>query len=438
MTTTPTSQPHIDTPPRLAPSDLDASVARVLDEVPFVDIHTHLFSPSLGSLGLWGIDDLLTYHYLEAEFFRDSSMRPERYWKLPKSQRADLVWKTLFIDHTPLSEATRGVITVLHALGLDPSASSLAPLRDFFRAQDLGDYVLRIFRLAGVSHVVMTNDPLDPQEAAIWNGGSIEDDRFLSALRLDRVVNEWEAHHERLAADGYAVEADAGAASIKEVRRFLAEWIARLRPRYLAVSLPDTFVFPRDDVRTRLLTEAILPTCREHQLPLALMVGVRRQVNPALRLAGDAAGRADMHSIGALCRRFPDNRFMVSALSRENQHELCVYARKFSNLLPFGCWWFLNSPSIVEEVTRERLEMLGTSFIPQHSDARVLEQLLYKWRETRRTIAPILAKSYARLLRDGRNVTESEIRRDVTRLFRTNFERWAGPVGTEPRSDRLA
>jgi hypothetical protein len=74
-------------------------------------------------------------------------------------------------------------------------------------------------------------------------------------------------------------------------------------------------------------------------------------------------------------------------LSRENQHELCVYARKFNNLMPFGCWWFLNNPSIVEEITRERIELLGASFIPQHSDARVLEQVIYKWRNTRATLA---------------------------------------------------
>jgi hypothetical protein len=419
------SQTQPDAGPRLEPADLDAAVSDVLDQTAFIDIHTHLFSPALGSLGLWGIDDLLTYHYLEAEFFRYSSMRPDSYWKLPKARRADLIWKTLFVDNTPLSEAARGVVSALHALGLD-SAMSLAQLRDFFRAQDLAEYVPRIFRLAGVSHVVMTNDPLDPQETAIWNGGLEADERFLSALRLDRIVNEWEGHHERLAAEGYAVEPDAGASSITEVRRFLAEWISRLRPRYMAVSLPDTFVFPRDDVRTRLLTEAILPSCREHQLPLALMIGVRRQVNPALRLAGDAAGRADMHSIGVLCRRFPENRFMVSALSRENQHELCVYARKFSNLMPFGCWWFLNSPSLVEEITKERVEMLGTSFIPQHSDSRVLEQLLYKWSETRRTIGPILARTYQLLVRDGRTVTVPDIRRDVTRLFRTNFEHWTG------------
>ena len=32
----------------------------------------------------------------------------------------------------------------------------------------------------------------------------------------------------------------------------------------------------------------------------------------------------------------------------------------------------LNNPSLVEEITRMRMELLGTSFIPQHSDARVL------------------------------------------------------------------
>lgn len=78
--------------------------------------------------------------------------------------------------------------------------------------------------------------------------------------------------------------------------------------------------------------------------------------------------------------------FLVTFLPRENQHELCVSARKFSNLKPLG-WWFLNNPLIIEEITRERLEMLGTSFISQHSDARVFDQLIYKWNHSRRVIA---------------------------------------------------
>jgi hypothetical protein len=197
-----------------------------------------------------------------------------------------------------------------------------------------------------------------------------------------------------------------------------------MRPVYMAVSLADDFQFPEDSVQGKLLSEAVLPSCREVDVPLSLMIGVRRQVNPRLRLAGDATGKADLRALENICRDYPDNRFLVSVLSRENQHELCVYARKFSNLMPFGCWWFLNNPSIVEEITRERIEMLGTSFIPQHSDARVLEQVLYKWRNTRATMTGILANSYNLLARDGRTVTRRVIQRDVNRLFRGNFEKW--------------
>jgi hypothetical protein len=162
---------------------------------------------------------------------------------------------------------------------------------------------------------------------------------------------------------------------------------------------------------------------------MSLMIGVRRQVNPALRLAGDAVGRANLRAVENICRTFPDNKFLASLLSRENQHELCVYARKFNNLMPFGCWWFMNNPSIVEEITRERIELLGTSFIPQHSDARVLEQVIYKWRNTRRTLAPILSNSYELMLNDGGAISRQDIQRDVARLFRSNFEKWTGLHG---------
>jgi hypothetical protein len=270
----------------------------------------------------------------------------------------------------------------------------------------------------------MTNDPLDPEEAFQWKSGAAPDSQFHAVLRLDRVLNKWSEHCQVLASQGYAVDQDASGKTVPEVRRFLADWSRIMRPVYMAVSLPDTFQYQEASVRGRLLGEAVLPVCREFNIPLSLMIGVRYQVNPRLRLAGDAVGKADLRSLERLCCEFPGNRFLCSVLSRENQHELCVYARKFSNLMPFGCWWFLNNPSIVEEITRERLEMLGTTFIPQHSDARILEQVIYKWRNTRRTLAPILARSYQTLQQDGRPVTRADIQRDVTRLFRSNFEGW--------------
>ena len=65
-----------------------------------------------------------------------------------------------------------------------------------------------------------------------------------------------------------------------------------------------------------------------------------------------------------------------------------------------------------------RLEMLGTSFVPQHSDARVLEQVIYKWRHSRREIASSLLRRYRALELAGRPVLESEIERDAQYLLR--------------------
>jgi hypothetical protein len=397
----------------------------------FIDMHTHLFMPSLGTLGLWGIDNLVTYHYLEAELFRSSTIRPDQYWAMSKQQKADAIWQALFVENTPISEATRGVISVLHAFGLPTNAANLTEARAFFSSQKLESHIRRVFQLAGISEVVMTNDPLDPDEGPLWERGAERDALFHPVLRLDRVLNKWAEHWPALASKGYKVDADCSSAAIHQVRRFLSEWCTRMRPVYMAVSLPDTFAFPEDSVRGRLLSDAVLPVCRDFDIPLSLMIGVRYQVNPALQLAGDGAGKADLRSLERLCRDYPDNRFFTSILSRENQHELCVYARKFANLMPFGCWWFLNNPSVVEEITRERIEMLGTSFVPQHSDARILEQVIYKWRNTRRTLAPILSNAYTLMAEDGRPVSRAEIRRDIERMFRSNFERW---VGANPRT----
>lgn len=408
----------------LSPNQIRSAVDAELASTPFIDVHTHLFMPSLGPIGLWGIDELVTYHYLEAELFRSSSIKPEAYFALSKQEKADAIWRALFVENAPVSEATRGVVAVLHALDLPTSSSDLKKAREFFASRNYNDHIEDVFKLAGISEVVMTNDPLDPEEAPLWKNNAQRHPQFHPVLRLDRILNKWPEHYQALQSKGYRVDADLGGESLPEVRRFLSVWTKLMRPVYMACSLPDTFAYPEESARAKLLAEAVLPVCREYNMPLSLMIGVRYQVNPTLRLAGDGVGKADLRALERLCCEFPENRFLSSVLSRENQHELTVYARKFSNLMLFGCWWFLNNPSVVEEITRERLEMLGTTFIPQHSDARVLEQVIYKWRNTRRTMAPILANTYELLAQDGRAVNVGDIQKDVRRLFRKNFEHW--------------
>ncbi len=69
-----------------------------------------------------------------------------------------------------------------------------------------------------------------------------------------------------------------------------------------------------------------------------------------------------------------------------------------------------------------RFELLGTSFIPQHSDARVLDQLIYKWDHSRRVIGKVLADKYLDLHDTGYHVTRQVMQRDVELLLGKNFE----------------
>jgi hypothetical protein len=154
------------------------------------------------------------------------------------------------------------------------------------------------------------------------------------------------------------------------------------------------------------------------------MLGVKRATNPQLKLAGDGVGLSNLAALQNLCAGFPENKFLTTVLARENQHELCVLTRKFRNLHPFGCWWFTNVPYLINEITRLRVELLGLSFTPQHSDARVLDQIVYKWQHSRRLIAQVLVDKYSDLAQTGWQVSRAEVERDVKDLFGGAFERF--------------
>lgn len=397
-------------------------IERVMASTPVVDIHTHLYDPLLGNLLLRGIDDLLVYHYLAAEAFRYLEVPPEEFFALSKTAQADLVWRELFVAHSPVSEACRGVLTILHRFGLDAHVRDLPAIRDWFRQWPLEAHLHRTLELANVGRIYMTNSPFDDAERPVWQKGFLRDERFVAALRIDPLLLDWPNTAHRLISWGYNVGEGLSAHTISEVRRFLADWTLRLDARYCMVSLPPDFAFPGPSDAAQLLEQAVLPHCRDFGQPLALMLGVRRAVNARLQLAGDGVGRSDLCPLVNLCDAFPKNRFAVTVLSRENQHELCVIARKFRNLHVFGCWWFTNIPSLIEEITRLRLELLGLSFTPQHSDARVLEQIIYKFDHTRRILVNVLAAKYADLAATGWEPTEAEIRRDVTALLGGAFE----------------
>jgi len=408
-------------------SSVRATVMRLARTMPVTDMHTHLYAPQFGDLLLWGIDELLIYHYLISESFRWSDEDYDAFWSKSKKEQADFIWQHLFLDHSPVSEAASGVVSVLHQLGLPVASRNLDDYRQAFADRTAREQTDIVMRIAGVSRIVMTNDPFDPVEREVWLAGKgSEDDRFLAALRVDALLNDWPNAVIQLRGLDYDVQEEWTERTIEETRRFLSEWVDRMSALYLAVSMPGDFAYPADDHRSRMIDEAMIPVCTDKGIPFALMIGVRRRVNPQLQSAGDMSMRSDSGAVEALCRKYPRQKFLVTMLARENQHELAVLARKFRNLMIFGCWWFLHINSMVEEMTRMRIELLGTSVIPQHSDCRVLEQLIYKWGYSRTIIGNVMADKYERLQNSGWTLTEQEIERDLNDLFHKNFWRFLG------------
>jgi hypothetical protein len=306
----------------------------------------------------------------------------------------------------------------MHSLGLETKVKDLTKARKYFVRWKVRDYVDKVLELANIKRLYMTNDPMDPAEAPGWKKPFARDPRFLGVLRLDSAIMNWPDGAVRLRAMGYDVDDGLTGNTIAQIQRYLNDWCGRFDARYMAISLPPTFRYP--DVFapiTNLMTKAVFPVARERGIPVAMMIGVKKLANPALRLAGDSVGRSDIDTVEALARDFGDIRFLLTMLARENMHELCIASRKFKNITPFGCWWFLNNPSLIDEITRMRLETLGLSFVPQHSDARVLDQLVYKWAHSRKIIGEVLTDKYADLAAAGWVPTRADIVRDINQLF---------------------
>lgn len=436
--------------PLMNRNELSQLIESELNTQDIIDLHTHLYAPAFGTtlggpggrndpqgLLLWGIDELLNYHYLVQETFRvvpATEFSYERFWKMDKTSRADHIFKTLFVERSPVSEACRGVLSVIQRLGLDPADRDLNRWRKWFAAQDPSRQIDRVMELSHITSITMTNPVFDDNERGRWeaNRGVGDDPRFKAVLRIDPLLRDWPGAAVKLGQWGYKVQGQIDGGTIEEVRRFLRHWLDYMKAIYMAVSLPPEFTYPADlvDPAARagqeILEKAILPVCAERGIPFAMMIGATTRVNPDLREGGDMVGKSDIASVVRLCHNFPKNRFLMTMLSRENQHELCVAARSFGNLMPFGCWWFVNTPTLIEEITRMRVELLGTSFIPQHSDARVLEQMLYKWDHTRRVLSKVLSDKYDDMRQAGWVIRPEEIKRDIGLLLRGNFKSFLG------------
>jgi hypothetical protein len=258
----------------------------------------------------------------------------------------------------------------------------LASIRKFYDAfrkdgvQGAERFCNLVHNLSGVRYNIMTNIPFEMSEARFWRPQRQDfSNHFRSALRIDPLLSgDFITISAILRSSGYM-------ASIEGARQYLRDWCDTMKPEYMMASTPHDFVLndkwpssqdgnissfginmdsmkvpgafaqfvssyrtsgcnvAEDDVPTAfdessdLFSEVLMKVCEERDLPLALKIGAHRGVNGRLKQAGDGVvAFADASVLSRLCTRFPKVRFLATFLSRENQHEACVLASKFSNL----------------------------------------------------------------------------------------------------------
>ncbi len=387
--------------------------------------HTHLLSPLAGpALSLHGVDRLLTYHYVRRKLFAGGHVSPEEFISWDLEKQGDFTWQTLFVDAPSdgFDEGCHGVTVAMRELGLDPNASTLTEARQFYADTDPETIQQRCMQLAGVNRIVGTQDVFNDDERAYYENGEW-DERYYSAFRLDELVLHYPRAVAKLKSWSYGVDDDpASASSVAEIRRFLKDWQDKLHNVvYGACSFPPTCRV--DDTQTQegaILHHAVLPFLAELELPFFMMPGPIRQLSPTWGDAGDGVGLCDMSPYQQLIQEHPHNAFFITPLHNANQYDASVMTCHFDNIIVVGHWWFNLHPGLVEADLRMRLEMTGARFIAFNSDARVMENLVPKWKRFREILSKVLSDKYLDLFRGGRTVTRAGIARTLNELFKPN------------------
>lgn len=406
-----------------------SSVAGVVDkavrDVRVMDAVTTLRQPAIAALRRAGIDDLLNDTRLVAEAVRSLGMTYGKFWHLTAERRSELLWRHLFVEQAPLSTAARGVLASLRGLGLTPQRGDQAKVRRWF-AEKRPDWLIdQVFEVAGVDSVVAVVDPFEEVERKRWLRGFPLDERFRMSLRLDYLLFDWPSAVRRLVEWDYRVALDFGAETEDEVRRFLREWCERVEPVSLSASLPPTFRFPHSGPAARLLEKAVLPECENVGRPFSAVVGEVQSVNPGLRHAGFVRRAVDLAPIQSLLARFPDSRIVLTAVAAANDEEVTAQASVFPNLHPAGVGARADAPAATA-LLADRLAVLGPTFTPFVSRARVIDQLISTWGAAREVVRSVLTDRYRGLADSGLGMTRLDVQRDARALLGGAFSRFSG------------
>ena len=382
-------------------------------QTPAVELRSAVGPDAAGPDGVSGLDGLLTSPPLLDEFFRrraflggsrNEAGDEERLRNLAPGELADLVWRRLFLDRQPLSEAARTILTTLGLFGVDVSVRDLRAVRERFELTPATERLEKAIRIANLEMLLHPVEPTGPEDGA----KRLPRRRgFRPVLCLTGLFGEWRESAKRLRLLGFGVKTKVDGFVALELRRFLAAEADRVEPAAVSIDWPPGHA-PDDGGLGRLARESVLSLCRERKL--AVLFG--------------NAGTGDGFS-----RLWEDNsdvRFIVFPRRDAVDSAAALASGGVRNVLPCSPGWPGSHPSRLSSFLGRSLEALGTDFHACHSGARRPEELAGRWAHLRWSLGEALIRRYGELWRTGWRFTEEEARSDVLALLGGNAKAFMG------------
>ena len=384
-------------------SQIKFYIEKFVNSTPIFDIHTHLFPSKFKKYYNVGLIKLLNYHYLKAELFSLGNIKIKNFNNLDDSKKAKIIWDNLFLNRYPISTATQGVLRILKIYGVEDVNQKFDKILKITNENQLSEE--DIFKITNINQVVMTNNPFNSEEKKILNLN--KDSKYLPSIRIDDLFMKPKSKNEYL--NSWYLS---GQEKIKKAIKEIKIIIQTNKPSYFSLSTENFKEFENE-----FFFKNFLSLLKETKTPMMLLIGVKRGVNKLYNDAGDGIGTMNLDYLEKILIKFPRNKFLVSCLDYRDQFKLSVLARKFQNLKIVGFWWFNNNESIIENLLKQRFELLGDNFIVQHSDARIIDQLVYKWLDFKSIYIKVMVEKYQKLLSLGYKIKATDLERKINFHF---------------------
>jgi len=422
-------------------NQLSQELFDALQDIPLMDMHTHLTG---GKLGARGLHDILLYHMAISDLYAagcPDGARLTEYPGWPDDQEAfERIQRTLpYLRHCWNTSIFWGIRVILNDLygwdapitednwqALDHKIRERADDRNWHRE------ILKKANIAGVSSEWGRRE--DGADDDILNY-ALEWGFFTrcqwgefdtSLYELERCWGKTPATPTPIGT-GPRPEPERVIRTVDDIHEAIEYYVATIPWRQVIATAThistdiDLSPVTEDEVAEALgkreqagererniyasyINEAFLTAIEEHEGQIVFQFSFGAEPLPFE--TGSRLSQKSIAQMGAMITRHPRLRFMCFLASRHANQSLCTLCRELPNLSLTGYWWHNFFPSCIRQIMEERLDMLpANKQIGFFSDAYCVEWSYGKAYLVRKQLAEVLAGK----IMQGQYTTEEAI-----------------------------